>query len=53
MNEKELKEFLKKNLKVEINQSYMGRTEVKLLLGDEVISEDSSSKYGSGECGVM
>jgi hypothetical protein len=53
MNEEELKEYLKKHLKVKISQSYMGRTEVQLLLDDEVISEDTTSRYGSGKCGTM
>lgn len=53
MNENDLKEYLKKHLKIEVNLSYTGRTEVKLLLDDEVISEDADSSYGSGHCGPM
>jgi hypothetical protein len=53
MNELELKEYLKNHLKVKVSQSHRGKIVVELLLDDEVITEDSSSMYGSGKCGPM
>jgi vacuolar-type H+-ATPase subunit E/Vma4 len=47
MNKKEIKKYLKENLKVDVYINYHGSTTVKLILEDEVISESYGSKYSS------
>jgi hypothetical protein len=40
MNEKELKEWIKKNLRVDVTIDDDGDIDVKLMMGDEVVSHD-------------